>query len=255
MNLGDLLDELRSNILHDRSDRISGTPDYLWTDATLVRYIDEAQRRFARLSLCIRDGSTDEATLVTLATGVNQYDLHESVIAVISAKMADDRVDLTRAGHSMLSVYQAPSTNFLDPGSFATLPDGKPLAFSTDEEVVLDDHGSAGMMTLRVYPAPSAEYAGEQVRLRVIRKPIERLVATNLGAVLEIPEEHHLEVLDWAAYLALRIVDIDAGATNRAKEFAQSFEVHVKAARAASMRKLFAPSSWGFGRSGFSWER
>ncbi len=255
MNLGDLLDELRSNILHDRSDRISGTPDYLWTDATLVRYIDEAQRRFARLSLCIRDGSTDEVTLVTLVEGQSTYTLHESLIAVISAKLGDDRVDMARAGHSMLSAYQVPSTNFLDPGSFATLPDGKPLAYSTDEEVVGDDHGSAGVMTLRVYPAPSADYEDEQIRLRVIRKPIERLTPGNLGAVLEIPEEHHLEVLDWAAYLALRIADLDAGATNRSKEFAQAFDIHVKAARAASMRKLFAPSSWGFGRSGFSWER
>ena len=255
MTLGDLLDELRSNILHDRSDRISGTPDYLWTDATLVRYIDEAQRRFARLSLCIRDGSTDDATLITLADGVSTYALHESVIAVISAKLGDDRVDLTRAGHSMLSAYQTPSTNFLDPASFATLPDGKPLAFSTDEEVVADDRGSAGVMALRVYPAPSAAYAGEQIRLRVIRKPIARLTVTKLRAVPEISEEHHLEMLDWAAYLALRIVDIDAGAPSRAKEFEQSFEAHVKAARATSMRKLFAPSSWGFGRSGFSWER
>jgi hypothetical protein len=255
MNLAALLDELRTNILHDRSDRVAGTSDYLWTDDTLIRYIDEAQRRFARLGLVIRDGSTDEATLVTLVAGVPEYQLHESLIAVVSAKHADDKVDLVRVGHAALSVYRSPNTNFLDPASFATLPDGKPLAYTTDEQVFVGDTESMGLMSLRVYPAPSTEYAGTTIRLRVMRKPIERLSAANLNAHLEIPEEHHLEVLDWAAYLALRIVDIDAGMPDRAKEFAQAFAVHVQAARSASMRKLFAPAGWGFGRNGFSWER
>jgi hypothetical protein len=52
MELSDLLDELRNNILYDRSDSVSGDPDQLWSDATLVRYINEAQRRFAKSWSC-----------------------------------------------------------------------------------------------------------------------------------------------------------------------------------------------------------
>ena len=62
-------------------------------------------------------------------------------------------------------------------------------------------------------------------------------------------------MLDWAAYLALRIVDVDAGMPSRANEFRASFEDHVKNARNSAMRKLFAPLQWGFGRNGFTWER
>ena len=51
MNLGDLLEELRENILHDRSDRIAGDTDQLWSDRTLVRYINEAERKMAREAL------------------------------------------------------------------------------------------------------------------------------------------------------------------------------------------------------------
>ena len=60
-------------------------------------------------------------------------------------------------------------------------------------------------------------------------------------------------MLDWAAYLALRIVDDDAGSARRALEFRASFDQHVKEARTLVMRKLFTPVEWGFGRGGFSW--
>ena len=93
------------------------------------------------------------------------------------------------------------------------------------------------------------------MRLRVVRKPIDELTVNSLSAELEIPREHHLELLDWAAYLALRIVDDDAGSAKRALEFRASFNEHVKAARTVAMRKMFAPIPWGPGRNGWTWER
>ena len=100
MNLTELLQELRENILYDRSDRVAGADPFLWSDATLVRYINEAQRRFARQSLIIRDGSNNEATLVTLRDGVTEYALHPSVMGVLSARFAGDTADLARAGQA-----------------------------------------------------------------------------------------------------------------------------------------------------------
>ena len=49
------------------------------------------------------------------------------------------------------------------------------------------------------------------------------------------------------------IVDDDAGAPKRAADFMATFDMHVKEARALTMRKLFAPMGWGFGRGGYSW--
>lgn len=255
MNLGDLLSELRENILNDRSDRVAGTPDYLWTDATLTRYINEAQRRFATQSLVIRDGSTAEVCQIAMVEGQTEYPLHASVIALISARYDSDTGDLMRVGHAALGAYRAPDVTLVDPAAYAVLPPGRPLAYTSDEYLSEDDAGSIGVATLRVYPAPDATADGNLIRIRVVRKPIEALVATNLTASPEIPEDHHLEMLDWAAYLALRIVDADAGNPKRAAEFAASFEEHVRRARTLVMRKLFAPMPWGFGRGGFSWER
>jgi hypothetical protein len=255
MRLSELLDELRTNILNDRSDRVAGSADYLWTDETLVRYINEAQRRFAVKGLVIRDGSTAEVCNVTLEEGESEYALHPSILAVISAKVEGAAVDLTRAGHSSLDIVRSVDINFFDPSQFVALQPGVPLAFSTDEQVVGDDEDSFGCVSMRVFPEPSADADGTVLRLRVVRKPIDDLTVTNLSASPEIPADHHLEMLDWAAYLALRIVDADAGNPKRAAEFAATFEDNVKAARTMVLRKLFAPTPLGFGRNGWAWER
>lgn len=252
MNLGELLDELRNNILHDRSDRVAGTSDYLWTDATLKRYINEAQRRFARKGLILRDSKTAEVTEVTLVANQAEYTLHQSVLGVISAKLVGDPADLARAGHAAFDTYRQPDPYFFDPGQLSSLPPGKPLAYSTDESLVADENDSLSAISLRVYPVPSAAYATQKIKLRVVRLPIDTLERNN--QIPEIPEDHHLEMLDWAAYLALRIVDHDAGNPARANEFRASFEDHVRNARNSAMRKMFTPLQWGFGRNGFSWE-
>ena len=261
MNLGELITELRDNILHDRSDQISGTTDYLWSNTTLTRYINEAERRFAALSLVLRDGTTPEVTQVTLVAGQNEYTLHSSILGVISARLEGDPADLARSGHGVLDTYRSPDPYFWDTSQFTTLPPGKPLVFTTDETIAADDFGSQSVVTLRLWPAPTADYAGQKVLLRVVRLPLEPLRMASDGTlasskqVPEVPELHHLEMLDWAAYLALRIVDLDKGSPARAAEFRRSFEEHVKRARSVVMRKLFTPQPWGFGRAGFAWER
>lgn len=253
MNLGELISELRDNILHDRSDRVSGSSDYLWDDATLVRYINEAQRRFARKSFCLRDAQTDDVCKFTLKAGQDEYTLHPSIIAVISARTPPLTRDLARVGHSILSGFRQSENAWFDPNN-DTLPPGRPIAFSTDEGMGLDDNDSSGVVVMRIFPVPDQSWDGQEIRLRVVRTPIEPLILSSKTSVPEIPEGHHLEMLDWAAYLALRIVDHDAGNPQRAGEFRQSFEDAALTAKKDAMRKMFAPQPWGFGRNGWSWE-
>lgn len=255
MTLSDLLDELREGMLNDRTDRVEGTGDYLWTDKRLIRYINEAQRRFARRSLILRDGTTPEVTQITLVAGQTVYELHKSVIAVISARNQNGRTDLVRVGHSLLNAYRNTSETWIDPNRYYGSPPGPAVAYSTDEALDTDDTGSWSSVMLRVYPTPRAEDAGTVLSLRVVRLPINELTEDTLTAVPEVPEDYHLDMLDWAAYLALRIDDDDAGNPARAQQYASSFEVHVREAKIEAMRKMFAPMPWGFGRGGFTWER
>lgn len=252
MTLQDLLDELANNILRDRSDMLSGPTDQLWPDAMLVKYINEAEGLLARKGLVLRDASTPAVVDVYLATGVTQYTLHPSVVAVISAKIDGDVGDLSRAGHSTFSAFQHPDPLFFDPSQLSILQPGKPLAFSTDEQLDTAS-GKSGVMSLRAYPAPTADYNGSIVKLRVVRKPLKPLTLDDPEASPEVPEDYHLGLLDWAAYRALRNLDSDAGALEKADRYKAEFDAMVEQARTDALRKMFAPLQWGFGRNGFSW--
>jgi hypothetical protein len=251
MTLQDLLDEMRDNMLYDRGTS-TGANDKLWSNATLVRYINEAHKRFARKSFVIRDATTPEVVNVTLVEGTDTYTLHDSIMSVISAKISGRQVDLVRVGHSVLGSYRNPSTMMWD-NSYLELQPGSPLAYSTDEQISSDDEGATSSVSLRIFPVPDATAAGTLIKLRVVRKPLDELTLSNLGAIPEIPSDHHIEMLDWAAYLALRIADVDAGNPARAEMYRQSFEKHVDEAKNLVMRKLFAPQPWGFGQGGWSW--
>jgi hypothetical protein len=105
MKLTDLLDELRNNILNDRG-ASTGDDDKLWSNKTLVRYINEAQRRFAKRAYCIWDAVTPEVVDVTLVAGQVEYDIHPSIISVVSAKLEGSQTDLARIGHVLLGEYR-----------------------------------------------------------------------------------------------------------------------------------------------------
>jgi hypothetical protein len=252
MTLSDLLDELGRNMLRDRSDLMSGPDDQLWPDAQLVGYINEAENLLARKGMVIRDGTTPKVTEFALVSGVNQYTLNSSVVAVISVKFPDDVGDLVRAGHSAFNTYQHPDPLYWDPAQISIMPPGKPLAFSTDEQLDTKS-GKTGVVNLRVYPEPNDAYDGELLKMRVVRRPLKPLTLDNLDASPEVPEEYHLGLLDWAAYRALRNIDSDAGSVEKAEKYKTEFNEMVEQARVDALRKMFAPLQWGFGRGGFSW--
>ena len=251
MNFGELRTELRDNILHDRSDRVAGDVDYLWTDATLNRYINEAQRTFARRSLVLRDSSS-ALTRVTLKEGVDLYELHPDILGIVSARLAEDRRDLERTGNAVIAGHQLPTTSF-DP-RVVHLGDepGRPVAFSTDDGFELDEEERLGSIVLRLYPVPSEEYHDKELRLRTIRMPCK--LEFDLQEP-EIPEQYHITMLDWAAYRALSIVDVDGGMPERADRFLAMFDRHVGEARREALRKLKAPVAMQFGGFGWMWEK
>jgi hypothetical protein len=268
--LGALLKELRKGRLHDVSDQVSGaSTDYLWDDDQLVRYINEAARKFARESLCIRD-YTSTITRVTTVDSQEFYPLDPSIVAVISARQLGgvsvvqptvtnppDFQDLVKAGHDGFDTYHTPDLMLFDVNQLENLPPGKPRAFATDEGVVADANGSFGAMSLRLYPICAAPYDGNVVQLRVCREPIDDLTIKNLNAYPEIPAANHLDILDHAAYLALSNVDTDvagANAVERAENFEKKFLANVDKARRIALRKFFTPLQWGFGNNGWTWE-
>lgn len=250
MNLEGLLGELRGNVLRDDADLASGPDDRLWSDETLVRYINDAQWRFARKTLSLRDASTPEVTQVTLAAGVSTYDLHDSVLCVLSARAAGDTFDLARAGRSLMSTLVPASQPYFDSSQLEAWTPGWPRAFATDETLSVD---TAGAVTLQVWPAPSASEEGVVLSLRVARMPLTTFSVDRLRDTCELPEEHQIDMLEWAAFRALRNSDID-GHSDAAVRHEKRFDDAVQEVLKEIRRKMFAPMAWQFGGNGFSWE-
>lgn len=266
MTVAELLEELREGILHDVSQQISGASDKLWPDDRLVRYIDQAQQRFARESECLRDAVTPECSLLTTTVGERYFPMHPKVFGVLSARYMGvpvngvysnpDQADLARSGHSNLDTYPAPTSQFFNPTFLSELQPGKTLAYTTDEGLMSNDKGSMEAMTFRTYPEVGSGYAGV-IKLRVVRLPLNKLTTKNLNATPEIPETYHLDMLDWAAYLACRTIDVDmAGADQifRIRDFKAAFADTVTKVKNNLRKKEFAPLTWAFGRNGFTYE-
>ena len=252
MNLDDQLSELRFNILRDRSDIIAGDTDSLWSDETLVRYIKDAERRFARQSLILRDSTTASVVQIKLKTGVQDYPLHPSVLAVLSAKWKDDAFDLQRSGHALIKQANPPEFLSFDPSAPTSVSPGRPLAYFTDETVV---YAHSGRVVLSVYPAPSSVENDTIVYMRVIRLPVVRYSMDDLDRESELPEDYQLDVLEWAAYRAQRGFDSDAGAPTSAEAHKAAFDLAVQNAIKETKRKMFSNIPFRYGVNGFSWTR
>lgn len=253
MILSELLDELRTNILRDNSSLLAGDDDRLWSDTTLVRYINEAYRRFARETLIIRDATTPELTQVALQSGVTLYPLNPAALSVRSVRYHTDAADLPRASHTRLDGYiGASQEQFFDVNTVSDLAPGRPRAWTVDEEL---QGGPNTPITLRVYPEPSADEAGLLMYLRVSRLPLEPLTLDNDAAELEIPEDYHLDILNWAAYRAYSNHDSDGGDATAAEKHKKAFEDCILAAKQDATRRTFAPHGFSLGRGSFSWSR
>lgn len=252
MNLDDQLSELRFNILRDRSDLIAGDTDSLWSDETLVRYIKDAERRFARETLVIRDSTTASVCQVILKQGVQDYPLDKSVLSVQSVRWDQDAFDLQRMGHALVLQYNPPEFLSVDPAAPFVIAPGRPLAYFMDETAVYAGRQRA---TLSVYPKPDVPQDGTIVYLRVTRLPLTDYSTNNLNRESEIPEDYQLDVLEWAAYRAQRTFDADAGAPTSANDHKAAFEEAIAKAKLDAKRKMFSNMPWRYGNNGFGWVR
>lgn len=241
MNTGALLDELRGNILRDVSTAITPSrADFLWSDDTLVRYINQAYFRLARRAYCIVDRSTPEITQLYLKDGVAGYDLHQKVLFVRAARLYGDPVDLVRTTREALN--GAPEPDLTYQPYLAQLVSGRPGAYATD----------FGVRRITFYKTPNIDFDAKRVDLTVARLPKE-LLSLNSTTEPELDEDVQLDMLEWATYLALRNHDPDGENLAKAKQHEMRFNDAVKELLDDADRADYAPVQYGVGRSGFTW--
>ena len=231
MDLRELLDELRQNMLRDVDDSVSPDPaDRLYSDSTLVRYINDGAVTFATRTLCLRDETTPEVTRVTLAAGQTSYPLDPRVKAVLGARIGT--TNLGRTTYASLTTQRGDLSGGL---SVVDAQHGAPRLFYTDRET-----GRVG-----VWPVPADEFEGQELVLRVARAPLKPLALANPREEPEIPAEFHMDILEWAAWRALRNNDRDIEDVARAGAHRKRFDQAVEELQRASKRLLMQDIQFG----------
>lgn len=195
MNLRELVEELRCSILRDVSTRVTAVDEpvhiageQLWSNRALVRYIDDAERTFARRTRCLVS-SRDEFCYLPLVAGGGEYELDSRVIDIVHAQV--DGLVLRHVNEDAVTGGADVVGN-----GVRVLAPGTPQMYSF----------LRGTMQLRMYPAPCE---ASTLQLVVVRYPRKPLTVDNMDASPEIPEQYHLDLLEWAAWRAYRNHDVE----------------------------------------------
>lgn len=191
--VSELVEHLRVDVLRDVP------APQLFSDDLLVRGLNEAHKKFARVTHCY----FDDSVLVSTVAGQRVYQLPEDTIFLREVILGNS--------------YLAPYTRRAKPHLGLS---GRPIAYTTD----------AAHRTMRVYPIPSDVY--ELQLFRAIAPP-----AIDIDSVVDLEDEWALLLCQWAAYAALRNNDPDGSNTIAAQSFYEQWGLNVQQAKMEFTRR------------------
>lgn len=241
MTLQEMLDHTAGFYLDDRAALISGTDDKLFSDATLVRFLNEGADRFARKTWRLQSSySAGKAwTFVTLATGVKDYALNSRILRVLSAKLSDTDLDLLQVGYDDIrpTASHLGDPDFFDINSPYTDTPGRPQWYATDID----------LRTIRFRSTPTLVENGLVVQMRVVYMPIVQLAVATPGGVCEIEPEYHELICQYAAGKALLAPNTDSTNQRVGAGFVKDFDDQCRQLRIERFAMQSAPAQFRFG--------
>lgn len=193
MTLTELLSAFRT-----RADDL--TAPYLWSDAEITLYLNQADNEAAERALLIQDATTASVCTLTLADGTATYALHAAVLRI-------NRAVLTSTG-DLLGVVSREQLDVAQPGWETNT--------GTPQYVV-----EVGDGNVIITPTPTAI---DTITLTVKRLPLTAMALATPTDTPEIPARHHYRMLDWALHLAYLKQDADAGDSAMADKYDAEFE-------------------------------
>ena len=180
---------------------------YLWSDALVYGYIDDAQKQFCRDSFGIADSRSFSVTIVP---DTQWYALDTKILKLRDAIDAATGLDMP-----LIAAEKMHEHNMKFDGKQGPI---QALITGLDENM------------LRAWPIPSL---AADIELRTFRLP----VTVEAGDDLEVPEQHQRYLLYWVKYLAYSVHDTEAydkGAADRyfAKHQAYCLKAKIEQSRA-----------------------
>lgn len=180
---------------------------YLWSDALVYGYIDDAQKQFCRDTVGIADARN---FTVDILPGTDWYDIDPRILKI---RGATDRT--TGLPIPLMPVEKMYDSSMRFDGNTGLL---KALIAGLEENV------------LRAWPSPAV---ASTVELTTFRLP----TTVEAGDDLEIDPRHHRYLLHWVKYLAYDVQDTEtydknASDKNRAKHEAYCAKAIIEQSRA-----------------------
>lgn len=193
MNLGQLIAQFR-NYMDDKQ------APYLWDDEEVILYINEAEREVARRSRCLTDSLDPEICYIPVTAGQSTYKLDPRILYLRRVK--------TDQHNNLLCPVRC---------HLLEIEDNKWESRHGRVDRIVMDHNSRAITLYRV---PSVD---QTLRLTVVRLPVREM--SSLSDVPEIPSEYHLQMLNYAYYLAYSKQDVEGKNMELANNFYQRFEM------------------------------
>jgi len=168
-----------------------GRVPYLWSDAALTVWANEAEREACRRAPLLVDSRGDVST-VTAPADDPYIEYDSAIIAIRRAKVASQSSPL-----ALMTVQEMDKER----------PGWEDDTSSELEALVVDTNSGA----LRAYPTPTAAVE--------ITLTVQRLPAAEMEDVSDEPEirpGYHLRLVDWMLYRAYSVDDIDKGDPDKA---------------------------------------
>ena len=191
------LQTLRSNA-RDRLD--DGVTPYLWADAELDLFANEAYEQAVVRMDGILDSATAALCTITVTATDGTYTLDDKILHVTRAKLTSQDKPLIETGVFELDEYTE--------GWEATTDEPQ---FYTED---LNRH------EIRLYPIPDAN---DTLNLTVRRRPLT-LMSLDADLPSDIPTHQHAGLLHWMLYLAYLKQDADTESIQKATLYKQLFD-------------------------------
>lgn len=183
-------------------------PTYLWADALVYTYIDDAQKQFCRWGYGIADSRSFK---LSIKPATDWYKADPHILKIRSA------MDSVTGG----DVPLVASENMAKRGMRFDGRAGSPQALIPD----LDDN------MLRIWPLPNA---ASLLLLRTFRLP----TTVAAGDDFEIRDEHHLNLLLWVKHRAYGVQDSETTDKRKSAEYREAFQAYCAAAKVEQDRLL-----------------
>lgn len=193
---------------------------YIWSDADIAGHLADAENEACIRARLIADETTADVAVVPIGTAA-WIDLSPTLIDVTRARLASNP-------DTPLAQCPPDALDALDPGWETNT--GTPTRY-----YVLGGR-------LRLIPQPVA--ASDTLYLRVYRIPLSPLSESDLDAEPEIPEPHHVRLLDWALHRAYMKRDEEVFDSNRSALHRQLFEENFGPRPSASAIRQQAAKRW-----------